>query len=991
MISFLSQFLYAAVVPANRGERRAFWTAGAVLSILLSLSIASANAQQRGVDSSSLGGLIDGLRVMQERGGFPGMSNQGQLLDQSRTQGLQYGQERTARAVQVELSPQEKIVAQRYCTDTLQEDERDLIPLIRRFSNIEKDYCRRVRDLIFQYGYDLFQGIYTTNEPFNGAISDSYRLGIGDELVVTMLGQESTTQRLRVDREGRMTIPRLGAIPAVGLTMSQFQRELSARVNSAFIGTESYASLGQVRQFSIVVLGEVARPGIQQVTGLSSILDAIASAGGLKKTGSLRQVRIMRGDRSVQVDLYDLLIGNANSPDLSLREGDRIIVPTLGPTIAIAGDVKRPAIYELPASVNGLAGTDAVALGGGPIRPAGAKYTRISFDQQGREIVTQLDSLNFRVVPGDIVVVGRSADIQLGSVALAGDVRVAGRRSLQSTSTIGGMIQDTNALRENAYLSFAVLSTSDAQTLSRRYFALNLRRILDGQEDYQLRDGDELIVLGDRDVRYLSSRTIQAIIGGRRDSSLVTQGDQVPPSRPQEQVSTNTSVPQPQAATLSRLESLAGELGRSTGSEQEPLASLQPEATRNGEQAAVSPQGRRTGQDCRSAVALRKLVYEARDGRFANAIVGTEEPRQITAQGGLAATADECPEIFERNPDLLSFVLEHSVNVTGEVRRPGVYPLVPETSLDAVAAIAGGLTREADLQRVELSRFAALGGTPPAQVRQLVDLRVQAPEGVLIGPGDVVRFNALFSDRDSGPIYLAGEFTRPGSYEIRRGERLSEIIGRAGGLTAQAYPYGAVFTRERVKRAEQLALLRLARELNSAVTLAAARRGVDANAFSGFTQLSRDVANAPATGRVVIEADPTVLQVRPELDVVLEPGDRIFVPKRPNSVLVTGDVLNPGAQQFVSGRRADAYIRLAGGLQRSADSGRVFIVQPNGAAQPVGVSAFNFTPVQVPPGSTIVVPKDATPFDVFTFARDIGSIVSQLAISAAALSVISNN
>ena len=929
---------------------------------------------------------------MQERGGFPGMSNQGQSLDQSRTQGLQSGQERLLRPVQVDLSPQQKALAQRYCTDTLQESERDFIALITLFSNIEKDYCRRVRELIFQFGYDLFQGIYTTNEPFNGAISDNYRLGIGDELVITMLGQESMTQRLRVDREGRMTIPRLGAIPAIGLTMSQFQRELSTRVNSAFIGTEAYASLGQVRQFSVVVLGEVARPGIQQVTGLSSILDALASAGGLKKTGSLRQVRVMRGDRAVPVDLYDLLMGNANNPDLSLREGDRVVVPTLGPTIAIAGDVKRPAVYELPASASAITAVDALALSGGSIRPAGAKYTRISFDPQGREIVTQLDSLNFRVTPGDIVVVGRGADIQLGSVGLAGDVRVAGRRSLQSVSTIGGLIQDANAFRENAYLSFAVLSTSDAQTLSRRYFALNLRRILEGQEDYQLRDGDELIVLADRDVRYLSSRTIQTIIGDRRDGSLASQGDQVPPARAPEQVSSSAPAPQPQSATLSRLESLAGEFGGSTGGDQALSGNPQEGEARKGEQAAMAPQAqKRSGQECRSAIALRKLVYETRDGRFANAIVGTEEPRQVANQGRLVAAADECPEIFERNPDLLSFVLEHSVNVTGEVRRPGVYPLVPETSLDSVAAIAGGLTREADLQRVELSRFSMQGAAAPASVRQVVDLRVQDPAAVLIGPGDVVRFNALFSDRDSGPIYLAGEFARPGSYEIRRGERLSEIIGRAGGLTAQAYPYGAVFTRERVKRAEQLALQRLARELNSAVTMAAARRGTDANSFSGFMQLSRDVANAPATGRVVIEADPTVLQVRPELDVVLEPGDRIFVPKRPNSVLVTGDVLNPGAQQFVSGRRADAYIRLAGGLQRSADSGRVFIVQPNGAAQPVGVSAFNFTPVQVPPGSTIVVPKDATPFDVFTFARDIGSIVSQLAISAAALSVISNN
>ena len=115
------------------------------------------------------------------------------------------------------------------------------------------------------------------------------------------------------------------------------------------------------------------------------------------------------------------------------------------------------------------------------------------------------------------------------------------------------------------------------------------------------------------------------------------------------------------------------------------------------------------------------------------------------------------------------------------------------------------------------------------------------------------------------------------------------------------------------------------------------------------------------------------------------------MPKRPNSVLVTGDVLNPGAMQFISGTKVDKYVTQAGGFQQTADQGRIFIVLPNGVAQPVSISAFNFTPVQVPPGSTIVVPKDVTPFDLFTFTKEVASILAQLAVTAAALAVIGNN
>ena len=240
-------------------------------------------------------------------------------------------------------------------------------------------------------------------------------------------------------------------------------------------------------------------------------------------------------------------------------------------------------------------------------------------------------------------------------------------------------------------------------------------------------------------------------------------------------------------------------------------------------------------------------------------------------------------------------------------------------------------------------------------------------------------------------MLLVGEFVRTGLYEIRRGERLSEVIARAGGLTAQAYPYGAIFTRERVKREQELGFQRAARELNSALAVAAVQRGVNPTAVLALQDLSGRLQSVEALGRVVIEADPTVLQVKPELDVVLEPGDRIFVPKRPNFVTVIGDVLNPSAVQFRAGATADRYIRQAGGYQSSADEDRVFVVYPNGEAEPLALSPWNFNPVQIPPGSTIVVPKDPVPLDLITIVREGASLVSQLAVTAASLAVISRD
>jgi hypothetical protein len=160
--------------------------------------------------------------------------------------------------------------------------------------------------------------------------------------------------------------------------------------------------------------------------------------------------------------------------------------------------------------------------------------------------------------------------------------------------------------------------------------------------------------------------------------------------------------------------------------------------------------------------------------------------------------------------------------------------------------------------------------------------------------------------------------------------------------------------------------------------------------LGGVIAAGRSLADAlrhsRAAGRMVVEANPVVLAARPDLDVLLEPGDLIAVPKRPNEVTVVGSVLNPGSLQFASGWRAADYVRAAGGPQRFADSGRAFVVLPNGQSAPGGLGWFGDGGPPVPPGSLVVVPQDPSPFEFWGFLRD--AAVSQLAVSAAALAVI---
>src|SRR5205085_344526 len=195
------------------------------------------------------------------------------------------------------------------------------------------------------FGYDQLGSGRAVALPQVGALQDNYVLGPGDEIVVTLRGQENAEYRVLVDRDGRVALPRLSPLSAAGLSLGQFRQELIDAVRRAYPSTDAYASVGRLRQISVLVTGEVASPGVRTLTGLSSPLDAILISGGIKKTGSLRDVRLIHRGRVKILDLYSMLTSGALAGSTALADGDRILVPPLTKVVAAAGWLRRPAIY----------------------------------------------------------------------------------------------------------------------------------------------------------------------------------------------------------------------------------------------------------------------------------------------------------------------------------------------------------------------------------------------------------------------------------------------------------------------------------------------------------------------------------------------------------------------------------------------------------------------------------------------------------------------
>jgi len=261
-----------------------------------------------------------------------------------------------------------------------------------------------------------------------------------------------------------------------------------------------------------------------------------------------------------------------------------------------------------------------------------------------------------------------------------------------------------------------------------------------------------------------------------------------------------------------------------------------------------------------------------------------------------------------------------------------------------------------------------------------------------VGPGEAIQINPVFNEREAYPVLVQGEVKRPGSFEAVRGERLSSLLVRAGGLTQEAYPAGAIFTRESARRQQAEAFTSAARNLDHELAMILMKPDPPPAAqIAQARELSSELRKVQAVGRITVEADPAMLAIHPELDVVLEAGDRIFFPKRSLTVTVAGEVLAPASLQFQAGKTGNQYLTEAGGMTQYADSSRVFVLRPDGSALPLRVSFWNHTPITIAPGSTIIVPRDPEPFEFLKFAQNIGSLFAQVTVSAAALKVLSGD
>ncbi|MDN3566364.1 SLBB domain-containing protein, partial [Paeniroseomonas aquatica] len=350
--------------------------------------------------------------------------------------------------------------------------------------------------------------------PGFGTLPDDYLLGRDDEVVLAFRGRARQTLSLRIGRDGMLLLPDLAPIPAAGRTLRDLRADLEGRAARELGGSQVFLSIGQVRQTGIFVGGEVLRPGLQQLTAMASVLDALMAAGGVKRTGSLRAIRIEGPQGRRTIDLYPVLAGEGEAPDLRLREGERILVPPLGSVVAVGGEVMRPGIYELPAGAAQAPLATLLRLAGEPLRPAGNRFLLQTTDAEGRRSWREIGARD-ALRRGDALVVQPGSDVLAQQIRLAGHVgaplvRAAGGRG----QSLRGLLADPRLVKPDPYVRLGLVWRTDARTRARRFIPFDLGRVLQGQADLPLAEGDEVILLGLGDVLFLASPTVQQALRG---------------------------------------------------------------------------------------------------------------------------------------------------------------------------------------------------------------------------------------------------------------------------------------------------------------------------------------------------------------------------------------------------------------------------------------------------------------------------------------------
>ncbi len=658
------------------------------------------------------------------------------------------------------------------------------------------------------FGYDLFEGEPSTFAPVSDIqVPSDYVVGPGDTFSVQLFGNESSKYELTVERDGRVNFPKLGPILVSGMTFNEARETIEQRVAKQLIGTRVAVTMGDLRSIRVFVLGEAEKPGSYTVSGLSTMTNALFVSGGVKKIGSLRNIELKRNGRLVTtLDLYDLLLRGDTSGDRQLLPGDVIFIPPIGPTVAVFGAVRRPAIYELK---NERTAAQAVDIAGGLTPDADAQLGQLERILPSH--LRQMENIDLTAPAGRLARLDNGDRLRVpeirpqleNSVSLTGYVWRPGQFEWHKGLRLSNVLSSFEELKPEADIHYVMIRRLVPPVERVAVVSADLRRALaapGSAADPELQPRDEIMVF---DLSSGRARILEPII---RDLKL-----QATPDRPEQVVSIDGEVKAPGKYPLEQPAMHVSDLIRAGGSLDDSAYRKQAEITRY---AVVDGDMRKTDLISVNLAAIR----------------GGDKSADVLLQPYDTLVIKPIPMWAEPG----------TIEVAGEVRFPGKYPIHQGETLRSVLLRAGGFTdiafpggtvfirdelKKREKEQLELltnrlqSDLAALsleavassavansgGGNSASQgllvgQQLLAQLRDTKPVGRLViniegvmngptgGPNDVVVRDGdrLLVPKKTQEITVLGEVQSPTSHVYQAGLTRDDYIAKSGGTTQKA-------------------------------------------------------------------------------------------------------------------------------------------------------------------------------------------------------------
>ncbi|MDA8605109.1 SLBB domain-containing protein [Gammaproteobacteria bacterium] len=341
--------------------------------------------------------------------------------------------------------------------------EKDLLDLESRLNSDEK---LKLNEDLSLFGSDFFNTFQTSFMPINEPNPDSsYTLDIGDVLQVQIVGQNDYIDDFSVNSDGSISLPDIGKITIAGLSLNNASQLIKSKINAAFIGTEAFINLSQIRDVNILVTGNAQNPGIYTLTGNSNILHAISAAGGISEFGSLREINLIRNNNVIEsLDIYDLLIEGKYNIKKRLRSGDIVFVQSRKNIVTVNGAVNRPAKYEALDEQNLYS---IINYANGISRNADRKNISLERILDGTlKTIPVRNDRQFKTIEaedGDLIYV---REYPFRQAKISGAILKPGTYTMAEGETINDLIQKAGGYTENAYQFGAVYLNEDAKKIN---------------------------------------------------------------------------------------------------------------------------------------------------------------------------------------------------------------------------------------------------------------------------------------------------------------------------------------------------------------------------------------------------------------------------------------------------------------------------------------------------------------------------------------------